>query len=357
MKRATVWLALVALLITVTTVGCGPAPTPQVIKETVPVEVTKEVVVETTREVVVTATPVSPTAVPEQTGPATIMLYTSVPEGVVVPLVEKFNAENSSDITVEYYRAGSNSIISKITTELIVGRVQADVIWVADPAYPMSLKKMGLLMPYETPASIPDQFKDPDGYFCAGRVINMGLAYNTNLVSAEEAPKDWEDLLDPKWKGNVGLGSPLFSGTAIDAYQALRDKFGTEGEQSSKYAVYFKKLADNGAVVVSGQEDVIRKIASGDLKVGMAVDFMVRQQIDAGGPIAFVYPESGAVAIASPLAILASTDEPEAAQEFIDFCLSQAGQEFLVQLRVLSVNLDIAPPEGVPTVPEILANA
>ena len=79
-------------------------------------------------------------------------------------------------------------------------------------------------MPEDVAKFYPAEHKDPDGIFASFRVWVSVIAYNTNLVKKEEAPKSFADLLDPKWKGKIVKAHPGYSGTIMTAtYQMQRD--------------------------------------------------------------------------------------------------------------------------------------
>lgn len=271
-----------------------------------------------------------------------LMLYTSVPLDVIKPIIKEFRKRNP-DIHVEGFRSGTNQIILRVKSDLqSTGKVQADLIWVADPAYYMDLKGQGLLLKYASPRAtgIPATFKDPDGFFTAGRILNMGITYNTNLVRAKEAPRDWEDLLDSKWKGQIGMPDPNRSGSALDAVEALSSKYGWG---------FFRSLRKNEMIVTKGNSRLLKKVTSGKLKVAIALDFITRQFVARQRPLGFNYPKSGAVSIASPLAIIKTTKYPAEAMRFIDFILSNEGQEVVVKIgKLYPVNELFAPPMGAP---------
>jgi len=151
------------------------------------------------------------------------------------------------------YRSGTNKIVLKVKSDLrSAGRVKADLIWVADPAYFMDLKGQGLLLKYTSPKAsvIPAKYKDPDGYFTAERILNMGIAYHTKLVKPNESPKDWENLLDRKWKGQIAIPDPNYSGSTLDTVEAISSKYGWD---------FFKKLRENGLIVMKGSSLTVRK--------------------------------------------------------------------------------------------------
>jgi iron(III) transport system substrate-binding protein len=275
-------------------------------------------------------------------GKTPLTIYTSVPDSVIVPIIKKFG-EHNPDINFRGYRSGTNKIILKVKSDLkSTGRVNADLIWVADPAYFIDLKEQGLLLKYTSPNAsvIPTIYKDPDGYFTAGRILNMGITYNTKLVRPDESPRDWKDLLDSKWKSQIAMPDPNYSGSTLDTVEALSSKYGWD---------FFRKLREIGLLVIKTSSRTVSKVSTGDVKVAIALDFITRNLTAKGKALGFNYPKSGAVSIASPVAIIKTTRHPAEAKRFIDFILSNEGQRAIVQIgNLYSVNPLFAPPKGAP---------
>ena len=160
-------------------------------------------------------------------GTKTVMLYSSMQEDQLNAIKQAFE-KKYPDIKMDYYFAGTGKVITKIATEAKSGQVAADVIWVGDPADYIGFKKLGILEKYESPEAknIEKVFIDPEGYYTGARMMNMGIAYNTTKVTKEEAPKNWNDLLDPKWKGQIVMTDPGTAGTtkyAVGALMASKD--------------------------------------------------------------------------------------------------------------------------------------
>mgnify|MGYP002627243129 CR=1 FL=1 len=165
-----------------------------------------------------------------------VMLYSSMQEDQLVAIKKGFEAKYP-EIVMDYYFAGTGRVITKIATEHQAGQVAADVIWVGDPSDYLSFKKEGILEKYSSPeaSAIASKFIDPDGFYTGARMMNMGIGYNSALVEPQDAPKSWNDLLDPKWEGQIVMTDPASAGTTKYFVAALlaSPKYGEE---------YFKKL-------------------------------------------------------------------------------------------------------------------
>ncbi len=274
-----------------------------------------------------------------------ITLYTSVPQ----PIADKIQSDFQSKfpgITLDIFRGGTSEVVTKIMTEKTGGEIIADLVWVAEPSTYEDFKVQDLLVKY-TPteaAALPAEMKDPDGYYYAGRLINMIIAYN---ASAVPKPKSWKDLLNPAYKGKIGFPSPLNSGAAEGAVKTLADHsaFGWK---------YFEDLKANGAKQSQNNSTLRDQLASGELTVGVLLDYMIREVKPKGAPVDYIWPDEGAVFIPSPIAILKATKNPDAAKAFLDFVVSKEGQETMVKLGFfIPVRSDVNPPEGAPSLDKI----
>ena len=240
------------------------------------------------------------------------------------------------NIKMDYYFAGTGKVITKIATEAKSGQVAADVIWVGDPADYIGFKKLGILQKYESPEAknIDKAFIDPEGFYTGARMMNMGIAYNTTKVKKEEAPKTWNDLLDPKWKGQIVMTDPGTAGTTKYAVGALI--------ASKDYGpAYFEKLKANGTELQSGTTATHNQIAAGAYKVGMCLDYVTNNLKAKGSTIEFVYLDKDIVSIFSPVAVVKGAKNDKNGKLLVDFILSKEGQEVLVANNLLSVRKDV----------------
>lgn len=288
--------------------------------------------------------PTGPQPVAAPAGPSgKITLYTSVPQ----PIADKIQADFQSkfpNITLEVFRAGTSAVVTKIATEKEAGAIQADLVWVAEPSTYEDFKEQGLLLQF-TPKGADELLPgmaDPEGYYYAGRLINMIIGYNT---AVEPKPTSWTDLLKPEYQGKLGFPSPLRSGAAQATVKTLVDQFGWE---------YFEQFKANGGVQVKNNSTVRDQLSAGELSVGVLLDYMVRGAKAKGSPIDYVWPAEGAVFIPSPIAIFKASSNVEAAQTFVEYIISQEGQQTLVELgSFVPVRGDVEPPAGVPAVSDI----
>jgi len=273
-------------------------------------------------------------------GASNVTLYTSVPQPIVDAIIIAFEAANPG-LKLQAYRASTSNVLAKLMAEHEGGRVTADVIWVADAAVYENLKDQGILQRYESTHAklIPAVYKDADLYYYHARLTNVVIGYNTRFIKGDLIPTSWHDLANPKFRNKIGLSTPERSGAFLVAASALvnHPEFGWS---------FFEKTHANGAVYDSNN-GVLQKVATGELLLGVVLDFQVREMKEQGSPVDYVWPKEGAVLAPSPVAILAKGPNQAGARTLVDFLLSKEGQSKLAELSVIPVRADVPAPQGV----------
>jgi iron(III) transport system substrate-binding protein len=113
---------------------------------------------------------------------------------------------------------------------------------------------------------------------------------------------------------------------------------------------YYETLARNGAVALRGNGAVLNAVAGGQKMYGIIVEFMALNAKAKGSPVDFVFPVEGVSVVTEPTAILRATKNQAAARAFVDFVLSQEGQELAVSQGYFPARKDVKPPAGFPDV-------
>ncbi len=275
--------------------------------------------------------------------PNRVLLYTSVPQELATQFANAF-MKKRPDIRVEIYRAGSTEVGAKIAAEREVGGIRADLLWLADAPVYYDLRKRGELFAYVSPEAkaIPADLKDPKGLFTAGRLINMIIAVNTEVMPLKEAPKSWKEFPDAGKK--AAMGNPLYSGSNFVTVAAFVQKDGWG---------WFERARTKGVAVVRGNSEAATALAGKEFAVAMTLDYIVAGLIKKGAPLAIVWPSDGAISVPSPIAIIKGTKNPNGSKAFVDYVLSKEGQEFLVKQEVIPVRGDVKPPAGQPSAKQI----
>jgi iron(III) transport system substrate-binding protein len=283
-------------------------------------------------------------AAPQAKSPSRVLLYTSVPQELATQFTDAF-MKKRPDIKVEIYRAGSTEVGAKLAAEREVGGIRADLLWLADAPIYYDLKKRGELLAYVSPEAkaVPADLKDPGGLFTAGRLINMIIAINTDVTPLKDAPKSWKDFPDVGKK--AVMGNPLYSGSNFVTVAAFVRRDGNWG--------WFERARAKGVAIVRGNSEAASALAGKEFGVAMTLDYIVAGLIKKGAPLAILWPSEGAISVPSPIAIIKSTKNPNGSKAFVDYVLSNEGQEFLVKQEVIPVRADVKPPKGQPSASQI----
>ena len=186
-----------------------------------------------------------------------VAFYTAMDLAFAGRLGKTFEAKFPG-IAVRVERSGAERIFTRIGQEYTANIHAVDVVNTADQSHCIVWKRNGWLLPYlpeEVAKHYDKVYYDPDGLHVTTRILVSPIAYNTNLVKKEEAPKSFADLLDPKWKGKIVKAHPAYSGTIMNAtFQIARDLgWG-----------YLEKLAAQNVLQVQSATDTPKKIALGE---------------------------------------------------------------------------------------------
>src|SRR5580693_1373017 len=164
------------------------------------------------------AEPVTPALIAAAKKEGQVIHYTSTDLPVAEKLAKAFEAKYPG-IAVRVERTGAERVFQRIGQEYSSKIHAVDVVNSSDASHFIVWKRDGILLPYvpEDVAKFYPEHRDVDGQFASFRVWLSIIAYNTNLVKPEEAPKSFADLLDPKWKGRIVKSHPAYSGTTLTA--------------------------------------------------------------------------------------------------------------------------------------------
>jgi iron(III) transport system substrate-binding protein len=236
-------------------------------------------------------------------------------------------------VSIDYYRGDSRSLVLKALTEQRARRVIGDVIESTGGAE--ALTKAQAVQPFASPsaASFPPAYIDPKGMWIASRLDYFGMAYNTKTVGAAEAPKTYEQLLDPKWKGAIAWRADSEVGAPLFIASVLRTLGKEKGED------YLKKLAAQRIVNYAGSaRALVDRVGEGEYK--MAVFIYAHHPLISkakGAPLdtQMLEPVPSTV---STIQLAKNPPHPHAAMLFIDFMLSKEGQDVLREADYMSPN-------------------
>jgi iron(III) transport system substrate-binding protein len=276
---------------------------------------------------------------------STITLYTSEPQEKIDAVIAAFT-EHHPEITVDVFRAGTGDLTARIATEEKAGEIGADLLLAADAGTFEDYAERDLLLEYASPEAdaIQQDLVDPEHFYVGTRLIPTVIAVNTNVIT--DAPTSWQDLTDPQYAGKIAMPNPDVSGAA--AYNAA-----VWLDDASLGKTWLEGLAANKPLIAESNGPVSQAVADGSSPVGIVVDSLVRDLAAAGSPIEAVYPSEGVPFVSQPVGIFANTDQPEASKLFVDFLISQEGQEIAASQSYLPIREDVDSPEGAPAIADI----
>ncbi|MEX3515288.1 MULTISPECIES: ABC transporter substrate-binding protein [unclassified Corynebacterium] len=264
--------------------------------------------------------------------------YSANPQGLTDALVEAF--EEKTDVKVNVFADTTGKITAKLKAE--EANPQADVVYLASWSAAAKQDESGALEEY-APEGIDkanpkwnsenDTFHGRDG-------SALALVVNNNVV--DEAPADWEDLTDEKYKDQVIMPDPRESGTAADLITAMVNEKGKDATWE-----LFEKLFDNGMIIQGANGEALDQVTGGSRGIVMGgVDYSAYSAQDKGEALDVIIPSSGTTVTPRPVMILNSTDNKEAAEAFVDFMFSEEAQEISASKNMIPAHQDVEPKNG-----------
>lgn len=253
-----------------------------------------------------------------------LLWYTTLLEEASKPIQQAFMAKYPG-IEVKVVRAAAPVNAKKIIDEHKAGAVQADLFDGSSTAGLLMAEQ--LVQPYISPsaATIPAQFKDPQGYWTSTVLYYMTLGYNPTMVPAGEVPKTWEDLLKPQWQGKMAWSAEL----APTAAQGLiGNVLLTMGQEAGMQ--YLRRLSSQRiANIQINPRRIVGMVARQEYPIGLQL--MVHHTVMAqreGQTVNWVRMEP-LTATGNAIGIARHAPHPNAARLMVDFILSTSGQSLL----------------------------
>jgi iron(III) transport system substrate-binding protein len=232
-------------------------------------------------------------------------------------------------VKVSVIRTTGQVAYERLSQDLRNNAPQCDVFSATDVGHMPALKRRNALARYEPPeaAHISPAFRgleDP-GFSYPTTSTLMMMIVNTARVKPEDAPKSWNDLLDPRWRGRVAFGHPAFSGYVGVWTVQMRKMYGWK---------WFEKLADNKPRFGRSGNDPITLLNAGECLVGLGPLSTTLLSASKGNPIAVIYPEDGSVLCTGPSTVMASAPHPNAARLFMNWMLSEDFARLCIEQRI-----------------------
>jgi iron(III) transport system substrate-binding protein len=235
-------------------------------------------------------------------------------------------------IKMNRYREDGEVLGAKLMAEARAGTHIADILDVAQEVMFVAAKA-GLLAEYEAPERQTIDAKFKHQFFTNYRIQTKPISYNTRLLSKDQAPKGYDELLDQKWKGKLVMeptDASVFAGT-IQLW----------GEE--KALQFWRGVTANGLQFRAGQTQLVQLLAAGEFPVAVAANLhTIEQEKPKGAPLDWVntkplFSSTGAVAVTK------NAQHPNAARLWVRYQLSKNGQEAVADTGRVPVNPAVPP--------------
>lgn len=245
----------------------------------------------------------------------------------------RFEAETG--VKVDMTRMPSGKLSERVLSENGAGRLDAGVVLVTDPVIAEQFASEGVYEPYEVASS--DALADTedvvwdDGLYYTAYYSAYAFSYNNQVVDEADAPKDWEDLVDERWKGKVGIVSAGAGGT-VQGLAQFQQKLDPD---------YWEKLAALEPRIFDTTSVQLEALARGEIEVATSGFNSTYGAEVAGAPITLVVPPSGVSGTFNMQGVTKAGTESAAAKLFQDWTMSTSGQRFAAAQGFVAARTDI----------------
>lgn len=244
-----------------------------------------------------------------------VVFYGAIPANITKRITDLF--EKKYGITVKHWRGDATEIVNRVITESRAGRPAFDVT-LGNEAVMQALDEKGLLGVFDPPAAkgYPKEFRDPDLRMTAWRVLPYGINYNHEMIKAAEAPKTFDELLLPKWKGKFGLANPGIHVTTLQFVLSLEKLYGP------KWLKIVEGWSKQEPRLARGLADLIQPLTSGEVPVAIGY---IKDKFQFPGPIEYVRMNKYLASVGF-VAVNRQAPHPNTAKLFTDFFLTAEPQ-------------------------------
>ena len=246
-----------------------------------------------------------------------LVIYTGRDEDMVQGVIKQFN-EKYPDIEVEFLTMGAQQILERLRGEK--ANPQADFWWGGTQSALIVGANEDLLHEWEPSftSAIDANHRDPKGRWYGEMLLPEVIMINSDTLTKESGPQDWDDLLDPKWKDQILIRGVLASGTMRTIYSSMIVRQGADTPEkgydwllkldanTKEYtqdpnALYLKLTRQEGSVSLWNLQDILLKKYTTDY------------------PFDYIYPKSGAPILVDGVAVVNNAKNLENAKLFVEF--------------------------------------
>jgi iron(III) transport system substrate-binding protein len=230
----------------------------------------------------------------------------------------------ATGIQVESVSTGSGVLFKRIQAEK--DRPQGDIIW--GVARSLLETNKAYFQPYRSKNvdAIPAEYRDPNDLWIGNNLQILVLLQNTKELAADQGPKGWEDLLQPKWKGKIAFTDPANSGSAFTNTTLLVDQWGGGDKGWEKVKKLFANLK-----VLNRSSLVFQGVGNGEYPLGISLEYAGYLWAQGGAPVKTVYPADGTLVLMEGCAIIKGGPNTEAAKQFVDWINAKETRELILK--------------------------
>ena len=281
-----------------------------------------------------------------------LTVYTAFPESEVVYYFNKFTEETG--IEVNYIRLSAGEMLTRVAAEK--DNPQAALMFGGSTDNYIAAADQGLLEPYQSAelSATPEKYIDPDGNWNPIYVGAIAFACNKEWFAEKgyDYPTSWNDLLDPKYQGEIIMAHPATSGTAYTVLSTLVQLMGDDQVWD-----YLGKLNQNITQYTKSGSAAPNAVALGEAAIALTFSHDGLQPTAEGYPIELSFPSDGTGYEVGAAALIKGgpADEQANAKQFIDWMCSTAGQNLYAENSSFRVptNTDATAAEGLVTLDKV----
>ena len=264
-----------------------------------------------------------------------ISLYTGYTENTEAAVLKQFQADTGLKVNV--VRLTPNRLYERISAEYGAERLKADVVRISDSGFVSSLSQKGVFQPYtpKTANNLHDDvvFDDGNYYRTFDPIYTFG--YNNAIIPADEAPTSWSVMTDPAMRGKIGIAQVGAGGSALALTRFQRSVLGDE---------FLTAYAGNRPRIFDSLGAELDSLARGEVQVGTTVVSAVNLAQARNAPVQFVIPKEGFAVYDYYTGVASTATNVNAAKVFMNWNLSQRGQNVFRELGEYSVRTDVEAP-------------
>lgn len=251
-----------------------------------------------------------------------VVVYSALDQEFAEPILKEYQTRTGTLVDAKFDIESTKTV--GLTNQIIAERdaPRCDLFWNNEIVNTLRLKQKGLLEPFHPAgaADYPEAFRAQDGAWYGFAARARILLVNTEKVTEADRPRSVRDLVDPRWKGKIGIAKPLYGTTATHAASL----FAVWGDEAARR--FFLDLKANGVRIDSGNRDVARSVGRGEIAFGLTDTDDAMAELAEGSPVAIVYPDRqpdqlGTLFIPNTLAILKGAPHRDQAIALAEYLL------------------------------------